>query len=61
MDGTSGLTAAMLVCGLAFGFGCSANQGGTCLVLAADELHQRRRPSMLVAFLAASSWVRGSP
>ena len=47
MDGTSGLTAAMLVCGLAFGFGCSANQGGTCLVLAADELHQRRRPSIV--------------
>ena len=54
MDGISGLTAAMLVCGLAFGFGYSANQGGTCLVLAADELHRRRRPRMLVAFLAAS-------
>lgn len=45
---------ALLVCGLAFSSGYSANQGGTFLVLAADELHQRRRPRMLVAFLAAS-------
>lgn len=54
MDGISGTASALLVCGLAFSFGYSANQGGTCLVLAADELHRRRRPRMLVAFLAAS-------
>ena len=54
MDGLSELSSAFLACGLAFCFGYSANQGGTCLVLAADELHRRRRPRMLVAFLAAS-------
>ena len=54
MDGISGAVSALLVCGFAFSFGYSANQCGTSLVLAADELHQRRRPRMLVAFLAAS-------
>jgi uncharacterized membrane protein YedE/YeeE len=54
MDGISGAVSALLVCGLAFSFGYSANQGLTCPVLAADELHPRRRPRMLVAFLAAS-------
>lgn len=54
MDVISGTMSALLVCGLAFSFGYAANQGGTCLLLAADELHRRRRPKMLVAFLAAS-------
>lgn len=40
---------------LAFWFGYSANQSGTCLVVAAHELHLRRPPRMFVGFLAASA------
>ncbi|MFC5373860.1 YeeE/YedE thiosulfate transporter family protein [Brevundimonas faecalis] len=40
---------------LAFWFGYSANQGGTCLVVAAHELQKRRPPRMFVGFVAASS------
>lgn len=45
----------ILQCLLAFWFGYAANQGGTCLVVAADELHRRRPPRMFVGFLAASA------
>jgi uncharacterized protein len=44
-----------LICILAFWFGYSANRGGTCLVVAAHELQQRRRPRMFVGFVAASA------
>ncbi|MBE0579927.1 YeeE/YedE thiosulfate transporter family protein [Devosia sp.] len=45
----------VILCALAFWFGYSANQGGTCLVVAADELRRRRPPRMFVGFLAASA------
>ena len=45
----------LLLCVLAFGFGYAANQGGTCLVVAAHELHRRQPPKMFVGFLAASA------
>ncbi len=45
----------LLLCVLAFGFGYAANQGGTCLVVAAHELHRRQPPKMFVGFLAAST------
>jgi len=44
-----------LLCVLAFWFGYSANQGGTCLVVAAHEIQKRRPPRMFVGFLAASA------
>lgn len=40
---------------LAFGFGFCANRAGTCLVMAARELHRGRPPRMLFGFFVASS------
>lgn len=40
---------------LSFGFGFSANRGGTCLVAAADELVRRRPPKTLIGLVAASA------
>lgn len=45
----------VVLCALAFWFGYSANQSGTCLVVAAEELRRRRPPRMFVGFLAASA------
>jgi hypothetical protein len=45
----------LLIGVLAFWFGYAANQGGTCLVVAAHELHRRQPPRMFVGFLAASA------
>ncbi|GFE76124.1 YeeE/YedE thiosulfate transporter family protein [Novosphingobium sp. TCA1] len=43
------------LCALSFGFGFSANQGGTCLVAAADELVRRHPPRVLIGLIAASA------
>ncbi|TXH00121.1 MAG: hypothetical protein E6R08_00105 [Nevskiaceae bacterium] len=45
----------LIACVLAFWLGYSANQGSTCLVAAAHELHIRRRPRLFVGLLAASA------
>lgn len=43
------------LCVLSFGFGFAANQGGTCLVAAADELAKRHPPRILIGLLSASA------
>lgn len=45
----------VIACVLAFFMGYSVNQGGTCLVATAHELHRRRPPRLFVGFLTASA------
>lgn len=44
-----------IACVLAFWMGYSINQGDTCLVAVAHELHRRRRPRLFVGLLTASA------
>ena len=45
----------LIACVLAFFMGYSVNQGGTCLVATAHELHHRRRPRLFIGLLGASA------